>query len=111
MSDPTLWTLIEAADAVASKQISARELAQASIAKAEARQPDLNCFISLDADGALAEADAADAALARGDATRLPGCEAFTQRSFSGIDARRMLHGHHHGDSSCLSIAGTTAIE
>ena len=71
MSDPTLWTLIEAADAVASKQISARELAQASIAKAEARQPDLNCFISLDADGALAEADAADAALARGDATGL----------------------------------------
>lgn len=68
MSDPTQWNLVEAADAVASKQISARELAEACIAKAEARQPVLNCFISLDAEGALAEADAADAALAQGDA-------------------------------------------
>lgn len=68
MSDPTQWSLVEAADAVASKKISARELAEACIAKAEARQPVLNCFISLDAEGALAEADAADAALARDDA-------------------------------------------
>ena len=71
MSDPTQWSLIEAADAVAGKQISARELAKASIAKVEARQAVLNCFISLDAAGALEEADAADAALARGDATGL----------------------------------------
>lgn len=67
MSDPTQWTLIEAADAVSSKQISARELTEACIAKAEERQPTLNCFISLDAEGARAEADAADAALARGE--------------------------------------------
>ncbi len=68
MTDPTRWTLVEAADALASKKISARELTEACIAKAEVRQPVLNCFISLDAEGAIAEADAADAALARGDA-------------------------------------------
>ena len=68
MSDLTQWTLVEAADAVSSKRISARELAEACIAKAETLQPTLNCFISLDAEGALAEADAADAALARGEA-------------------------------------------
>ncbi len=68
MTDPTRWTLVEAADALASKKISARELTEACIAKAEAQQPVLNCFISLDAEGAIAEADAADAALARGDA-------------------------------------------
>ena len=68
MTDPTKWTLVEAAEAVASKEITARELAEASIAKAERMQPVLNCFISLDPKGALAEADAADAALARGDA-------------------------------------------
>lgn len=68
MTDPTIWTLVEAADAVASKKISARELTEACIVKAEARQPVLNCFISLDSEGVLAEADAADAALARGDA-------------------------------------------
>ncbi len=68
MSDPTLWTLVEAADAVSSKQISARELAEACIVKSEKLQPTLNCFISLDAEGTLEVADAADAALARGDA-------------------------------------------
>jgi aspartyl-tRNA(Asn)/glutamyl-tRNA(Gln) amidotransferase subunit A len=68
MSDPTQWTLVDAADAVSSKQISARELAEACIAKSEKLQPTLNCFISLDPEGALEEADAADAALARGDA-------------------------------------------
>ncbi len=68
MTDPTRWTLVEAADALASKKISARELTEACIAKAEVRQPVLNCFISLDAEGALAEADAADAALARREA-------------------------------------------
>ncbi len=68
MSDPMQWALVEAADAVAAKEISARELAEASIAKVAARQPTLNCFISVDAEGALEEAAAADAALARGDA-------------------------------------------
>ncbi len=68
MTDPTQMSLVDAANMVASKEISARELTEACIAKAERMQPTLNCFISLDAKGALAEADAADAALARGDA-------------------------------------------
>lgn len=68
MTDPAKWNLVAAADAVASKKISARELTEACIARAERLQPVLNCFISLDPEGALAEADAADAALARGDA-------------------------------------------
>ena len=66
MTDPTLMTLVDAADAVAAKKISARELTEACIVRAQTMQPTLNCFISLDPEGALAEADAADAALARG---------------------------------------------
>ncbi len=71
MSDPTLMSLVEASDAVTAKKISARELTEACLSKADRMQPMLNCFISLDAEGALAEADAADAALARGDAPGL----------------------------------------
>ena len=67
MTDLTQMSLVEAADAVATKQVSARELTEACIARAEAAQPKLNCFISLDPEGALTEADAADAALARGE--------------------------------------------
>jgi aspartyl-tRNA(Asn)/glutamyl-tRNA(Gln) amidotransferase subunit A len=68
MTDLTHMSLVDAAEAVASKQVSSRELTEACVARAETLQPTLNCFISLDPEGALAEADQADAALARGDA-------------------------------------------
>ncbi|MFT6580586.1 MAG: amidase [Alphaproteobacteria bacterium] len=66
MTNPTQMSLVDAADAVAAKKISARELTEACIARAEDAQPTLNCFISLDPEGALAEADSADAAQAQG---------------------------------------------
>jgi len=68
MTDLTQMTLVEAADAVASREVSARELTEACVSKAERMQPTLNCFISLDPEGTLAEADAVDAALAQGKA-------------------------------------------
>lgn len=67
-TDPTQWTLVEAADAVARGDVSARELTEASLARIEAWQPHINAFIHLEADKALAQADAADAARARGEA-------------------------------------------
>ena len=66
MSDPALMTLIEAAEAVRTRAISARELAQACIARSERLQPHLNTFINPDFEGALVQAEAIDAALARG---------------------------------------------
>lgn len=60
MSDPTQWTLVEAADAVKSRKISARELTQACLTRIGALQPKLNCFIRVETEAALAAADAAD---------------------------------------------------
>ena len=69
MSDDIhLLSLIELADAIAARQLSAVEVMTASVARAERLQPVLNCFISLQAEAALESAAAADAALARGDA-------------------------------------------
>ena len=69
MSDDThLLSLVELADAIAARQLSAVEVMTASVARAERLQPVLNCFISLQAEAALESAAAADAALARGDA-------------------------------------------
>ena len=53
---------------IRSKQCSAVEVMRATLERAERAQPILNCFITIAAEPALANAAAADAALARGDA-------------------------------------------
>lgn len=58
-------SLVDVAQAIADKKISARELTTACIERAEKLNPILNAFISLDRDGAIDQADAADLALAR----------------------------------------------
>ena len=63
-----LMSLVELADAIATRQLSAVEVVSAAVDRAKRLQPVLNCFISLQAEAALESAAAADAALARGDA-------------------------------------------
>ena len=66
MTDLTHLTLVEAADSIATSAFTARELTQACLKRAEAWQPVLNCFIELDAEAALLEAEAADRMQAKG---------------------------------------------
>ena len=69
MSDDIhLLSLVELADAIAARELSAVEAMTATVERAERLQPVLNCFISLQAEAALESAAAADAALARGEA-------------------------------------------
>ncbi len=65
--DPALLTLTEVAAAIAAKKLSSREVTQACLDRIAKAQPKLNAFVSIEVDSALAAADAADAALARGD--------------------------------------------
>ncbi len=53
--------------------VSARALAEAALARVRAQEPALHAYITLTPDEALAQADAADAQLRRGDATPLTG--------------------------------------
>jgi aspartyl-tRNA(Asn)/glutamyl-tRNA(Gln) amidotransferase subunit A len=62
VSDPTAWTLVEAAAAIKAGRISARELTAACLERVERLQPSLNAFIRIEAERALAMADACDAA-------------------------------------------------
>jgi len=57
----------ELAALVRSRQLSARELLDAHLQRIERIDPSLNAIVTLDADGARAAADAADAALAAGE--------------------------------------------
>ncbi|MCP2040663.1 aspartyl-tRNA(Asn)/glutamyl-tRNA(Gln) amidotransferase subunit A [Neisseria sp. HSC-16F19] len=67
------YTLKQASDLLAQKQISAVELAQEYLSAIAAQNPALNAYITVDAERTLAEARAADARIAEGRAHALTG--------------------------------------
>jgi aspartyl-tRNA(Asn)/glutamyl-tRNA(Gln) amidotransferase subunit A len=66
-------TIAELSDALRARKVSSVELAQQALARIAQAQSALNAFVTIDADGALVRAHAADAALAAGDAPPLTG--------------------------------------
>jgi len=66
MSEPALLSLVAVADAIARKQVSSREVTQACLNRIAQWQPRLSAFIAIEPEEALAAADAADKALAKG---------------------------------------------
>ena len=71
-SDPTRFTIAEARDALAAKDISARELAQAHV-DAVGKARSLNAFITETPDHAMSRAAQSDARIAAGEARPLEG--------------------------------------
>ena len=61
-------TLVDVAHAIRHKKVSSLDVTKACLDRLERLQPDLNCFLSHEPDGALAAAHAADVAVARGNA-------------------------------------------
>jgi aspartyl-tRNA(Asn)/glutamyl-tRNA(Gln) amidotransferase subunit A len=68
VTDITTLSLAEIAAAIRTRKVSSVEVTRALLARIATWQPTLNCFVRLEAEAALAQAAAADAALARGDA-------------------------------------------
>ena len=67
MTSPAELSLCEAAERIRSRALSSREVTAACVERIDRHAGALNCFIRFDADQALAQADAADRALAAGD--------------------------------------------
>jgi aspartyl-tRNA(Asn)/glutamyl-tRNA(Gln) amidotransferase subunit A len=65
---PANWTIDEVQEALASKKISARELAGDYYKRIETRNPELNAYLTLSQDRAFAQADRVDALVAAGKA-------------------------------------------
>src|ERR1700680_1655237 len=65
-TEPALLSLTSVAQAIAAKRVSSREVAQSCLDRIAQWQPRLNAFMAIEAEAALAAADAADAALAKG---------------------------------------------
>ncbi len=66
-------SLVAARDALAAKKFSARELTTAYLGAIEKLNPDINAYITTLPEAALAQADAADISLAKGEAGPLCG--------------------------------------
>src|SRR6267142_6250178 len=67
-TEPALMSLTAVAKAIADKRVSSREVTQSCLDRIAQWQPKLNAFMAIEAEEALAAADAADAALAKGNA-------------------------------------------
>jgi aspartyl-tRNA(Asn)/glutamyl-tRNA(Gln) amidotransferase subunit A len=65
-TEPALLSLTEVAQAIARKRVSSREVTQSCLDRIGQWQPRLNAFMAIEAEQALAAADAADASLAKG---------------------------------------------
>ena len=65
-NQPAHLSLTEIAQAIAQKKFSSREVTQSCLDRIAQWQPHLNAFMKIEADEALAAADKADAALAKG---------------------------------------------
>jgi aspartyl-tRNA(Asn)/glutamyl-tRNA(Gln) amidotransferase subunit A len=64
--EPALMSLVALAKAIAGKKLSSREATQSCLDRIAQWQPRLNAFMAIEKDEALAAADAADTALAKG---------------------------------------------
>jgi aspartyl-tRNA(Asn)/glutamyl-tRNA(Gln) amidotransferase subunit A len=73
MSDATQLNLREARDALKAKTLSSRELTQAYVSAIEKLNPQMNAYITVTAEQALKQADAADVLLAKGQGSALTG--------------------------------------
>ena len=73
MSSEATGTIAELVRALRSKELSSVELTRALLARIDSAQGRLNAFVTVDAAGALLQATAADAALAKGNAAPLTG--------------------------------------
>ncbi len=80
---PTYRTASDLVRALAAKEISSRELVDAAIARIEAVNPRINAVVVKDYERARAAADAADAALARGESKKLLGLPMTVKEQFN----------------------------
>lgn len=94
MTSPTHMTLAEARDALKAKKISSVELTQAHLDAIALHNPGLNAYVHHTPEIALAQAKAADAKLARGEAGLLEGIPIGVKDLFctKGVNSQAASH-------------------
>ena len=98
MADNTFHTVVELSRALAAREVRAEELAREYLKRIEVHR-DLNCFLDVRPEEALADARAADALIAEGKGGRLTGIpiahkDIFVTRKWASTAASKMLEGY-----------------
>lgn len=92
MAEPWTWTARAMAAAVRERRLSAREVAQDALARLHAVNPLLNAVVDADDGWTLAQAEAVDAALGRGEDLPLAGVP-VTVKANLWVAGRRVTQG------------------
>ncbi|HEY8516300.1 MAG TPA: amidase [Candidatus Binatia bacterium] len=98
-TDPALASARELAARIARRELSSRELLEHFVRRIERLNPPLNAVVTLDLERARARADAADAALARGESWGpLHGLPITVKDSFETAGLRTTCGAPHHAE-------------
>jgi amidase len=84
--EPWKWDAVDAARALAGREISARELLAACLERLDTVNPQVNAVVRVDREGAAAAAAAADEAMARGETTGFLHGLPLTTKSVSDVE-------------------------
>src|SRR6202163_1599898 len=93
-TEPALMSLTSIAQSIAARRFSSREATQSCLDRIAQWQPRLNAFMAIEAEAALAAADAADAALAKGNVS-------------GGLDGRALAHKDMYYDAGKVVTCGS----
>ena len=88
MSELTQLTVAQTAKMIANKDISAREVTEQYLAEIKAKNEYLNAYITITEERALAQADASDARIAKGEGRALDGVPLAVKDLFCTKDVR-----------------------
>ena len=113
------WSALQTAQAVRTRAVSARAVAEAAIARIEARDGPIHAVVVRDFERALTEADAVDARVKAGEDLPLAGVAMTMKESFAvgglpacwGIEALRGWRAPHDGATArALKAAGAVIL-
>ena len=111
---PWQWTACDTAAAVNTRQVSARQVAQAALARLHAVNPLLNAVVDQDNAWTLAQADEVDRRIARGESLPLAGVP-ITVKDNLWVQGRRITQGsklfeHFTAPADAWAVARARAL-
>src|SRR5260370_37069859 len=95
-TEPALMSLTSVAQAIAQKRVSSREATHSCLDRIAQWQPHLNAFMAIEGEAALAAADSADPALAKGNVSGRLHCAPLAPKDTDSEAGKGVTRGTEH---------------